>query len=353
MSKQCRCPLWFTGTLFGKPYRKSAKTRSFEAAEKIKRNIEDDNQADKRKELTIKDALAAFIRDCESRNLNKSTLAKYRLLERTLNAWCATHLILNLADCRIETIRDFRGGRKHSPSTASKELERLRAFFKFCVDNDWIKKNPAKAIKAPITDPSDVAPFPAKMQQKILDTAYRLSLTQIQPKERVLPVHPKTGTFIKLLLNSGLRITDAATLEQKDLSDGRLMIRAGKNKATISIALPPDLITELEAIKTTQLFQSPLGSTRPETISDYWRDQINKVFDHMGIEAHPHQFRHSLVMNMLHAGSSIEDAARVIGDSPKTVATHYWKYCIDTNTRIDDQLKKTWKTRKPQLALVK
>ena len=88
-------------------------------------------------------------------------------------------------------------------------------------------------------------------------------------------------------------------------------------------------------------------------MSDYWRDEIDKVFKHLGIEGHPHQFRHSLVMNMLHAGSSIEDAARVIGDSPRIVAQHYWKYCIDTNTRIDEQLKKSWRKRKPTLALVK
>jgi site-specific recombinase XerD len=30
---------------------------------------------------------------------------------------------------------------------AAKTLERLRSFFNFCLDSDWIEKNPAKALK--------------------------------------------------------------------------------------------------------------------------------------------------------------------------------------------------------------
>ena len=37
VSKKCRCTLWATGTLEGKPYRRSLKTRSFERAEQLKR----------------------------------------------------------------------------------------------------------------------------------------------------------------------------------------------------------------------------------------------------------------------------------------------------------------------------
>jgi len=87
--------------------------------------------------------------------------------------------------------------------------------------------------------------------------------------------------------------------------------------------LPPDLVAELAAIKTMCFFQTPGGSERGETVSDYWRGQFKKVFAAASIKkGKPHRFRHSLVMNMLNNGSSIEDCALVIGDSPAIVAKH-------------------------------
>jgi integrase len=349
MSKQCRCPLWATGTLEGVPYRKSLKTRSFDRAEQLKREIENGNKPEQLKSIMIHDALDAFVTDCESRNLNRATLAKYRLLRRSLDEWCVAHLVYHLADFRVEEVRSFRTGWKLAPRTASKQLERLRAFFNFCIENDWLAKNPAKSIKAPQVEDAGVNPFSAKQQSKILTAAYHLAHAQEPPKAKTLPVHPKTGTFIKLLLNTGLRITDAALLHRTQIQNGRLILKAKKNKMMVSVPLPPDLLGELDRIDG-DLFPSPQGSTRPETVSDYWRDQINKVFAYLGMNGHPHQFRHSLVMNMLNAGSSIEDCARVIGDSPRIVAQHYWQFCTDTQQRVDVQVAKTWK---PALQIVK
>lgn len=344
VSKQCRCPLWTDGTIEGNYIRRSLKTRSFERAQQLTKQLEDGYQPQK-ESITIQAALDAFISDCESRNLNASTLGKYRRFAHRFVSYVVIRGIsagaARLTDITSDCLRDFRTGWALSPRTASKELERLRAFFKFSLENGWITSNPAKSIKAPKVEPSSVVPFSEKQQASILDAAYRLH-----------NIHPKTGTFIKLLLNTGLRITDASILHKSDIQNGRLIIKATKNKATISVLLPPDLQDELDRIEG-DLFPSPRGSARPETVSDYWRDEINKVFDHLAIKGHPHQFRHSLVMNMLHAGSSIEDAARVIGDSPRIVAQHYWQFCVDTQTRMDDQIKKTWKKVKPGLHVVK
>jgi hypothetical protein len=90
-SKKCRCALWLTGTLFGKSYRKPAKTRSFEAAEKIKRKLENGEEPRQRlKTVTVKVALDAFIKDCESRNLNRSTLGKYKRLRTSLELFAVS-----------------------------------------------------------------------------------------------------------------------------------------------------------------------------------------------------------------------------------------------------------------------
>jgi hypothetical protein len=68
---------WQPAPSTASPYRRSLKTRNFELAEQIRREIENGNRsAGEPKTITIKAAIDAFIRDCEARNLNPSTLRK-------------------------------------------------------------------------------------------------------------------------------------------------------------------------------------------------------------------------------------------------------------------------------------
>ena len=344
ISRKCRCALWATGSLDGLPYRKTLKTRSFERAQQLVRDLENGNQKEeKQKARTITAALAEFAMDCEQRNLARPTLKKLQFLSRCLAKFAEERGVVLLADLSSEIVRAFRSTRRVAPRTAAKELERLRSIFKFFSDNGWIERNPAKAMKAPITWEKPVEPFTAEEQRKIITTAYRMSLTQEKPSAKSSPIHPKTGTFAKFLLSTALRITDAAILTKERIENGRLFLYAAKNRKPVSIPLPDDLLAELEAIKEFDLFRSPGGSQRPETVSDYWRDQLRKVFKKAGIKnGKPHRFRHTMVVNMLNAGCSIEDCAAVLGDTVTIVQKHYAPFCQSRQDRIDSQLKKLW-----------
>jgi len=348
--RKCRCAVWCEGTVEGKYLRQSLKTRSWERGEDLKRELEDG--AVEKKSITIEHALEAFIQDCEARNLNRSTLNKYRLLEKKMRAYAHGAGYVLLSGIESSIVRAFRESWKLSPRSASRVLERLRAFFNFCIQNEWITKNPAKLIKAPLVRDKQVQPFSRAEQAKILEIAYRLSASQEPPTPKTLPVHPKTGTFAKLLLHSGLRITNAAMLTKDHLVNGRLFVTTEKSYKLVSVPLPPDLLHELEQIPQHNLFQSPEGSQRGETVSDYWRDQLIKVFKRAGIKGHPHRFRHSLAVNMLSTGSSVEDVAAVLGNSPAIVSKHYSAWVQARQDRIDVQIQKAWES-KPKLVRVK
>src|SRR5690242_6879010 len=109
--------------------------------------MENGKTPERPKAITIKGALEAFITDCETRNLNASTLSKYRSLQDNLSRFVEKRNLIDLAKLQTEDVRKFREERKVAPRTSGKELERLRAFFKFCVENEWLTKNPAKSIK--------------------------------------------------------------------------------------------------------------------------------------------------------------------------------------------------------------
>ena len=91
ISKRCRCPLWATGSLDGKPYRSTLKTRSFERAQQTVAKIEEGKQPERLKAVTVTEALDAFLRDCEARvsaprlcrNTNCSRVASKRIARNT------------------------------------------------------------------------------------------------------------------------------------------------------------------------------------------------------------------------------------------------------------------------------
>lgn len=338
--------MWCDGTIEGKYRRESLKTRSWERATALARAIEDGTSG--QVTLTFQAATDLYLADCEARNLQPVTLRKLKLITRTL----ADFGPKLLKDIDAKCLREFRASWKDAPITQTKKVERLRSIFKWFVDADMLPKNPAAGLKNPLKHETAVEPFSPEQQAKIIETAYRLARTQEHgPKQ--FPVNPKTGIFTKLLLASALRITDAAMLTKDRIQSGRLFLYATKNKKPVTLPLPPDLLRELEAIPSHQLFASPEGSQRGETVSDYWRDQLIKVFKAAEIsDAHPHRFRHSVAVNMLDAGSSVEDVALVLGNSPAIVSKHYSAFVQSRQDRIDREIQKTWGV-KPKLVRVK
>lgn len=339
--------MWIQGVVAGRAIRHSLKTASWERAEELKREIDDGARpAVDEPPITIEEALGRFLSDCQARNLNFSTLNKYRYLERQLAAFAKENGYRNLVELDARAVRDFRNSWKLGPLTSAKELERLRAFFRYSVDSDLIEKNPAKTIRPPVVKLRPREPFSESDQAKMLLWTNHPVWKPPEGKKVMLAPHPKTPIFLKLLMFSALRITDAATLQKERIQDGKLFLYAAKTGRPVRVPLPPDLIKELEGIPGPELFHSPQGSQTPQTVSDYWRDQIKKVLDFLGIEKpHPHRFRHTLAVNMLNNGSSVEDVAAVLGNSPAIVTMHYAPWVESRQDRISEQIRKTWNQR--------
>lgn len=334
-SKQCRCPLWATGTLEGNIFRRSLKTRSFERAEQIKRNIEDGNQP-KGKGISVADALASYIKDATNRNLSAGTLKKYGRVSDRLKVFAASRGLTRLADFTADTLRDFRGGWKLAPITASKELGFLRAFFTFCISNDWITKNPAKAVKAGKLKDNPRLPFSEKEIQNILSQAQ---------DDREL-------AFLLTLRHSGLRIGDASLLKTSHLSENRLYLYTTKAGNPVSILLPESLLGLLKNLPPTGGYFFLRGqSIHPHTASDLWRKRIKAICKTLKISPdHPHRFRHSLAADLLTKGATVEQVAAILGNSPAIVIKHYSQWIKSRQDALDAMLKKTWE---PALVRVK
>jgi integrase/recombinase XerD len=218
--RRCSCPLWADGSLVGKRYHKTLKTRNWDDAQKKAQKLEAEGQ-EGAKRKTIVEATDAFIRDAEARGLRPSTLKKYRELFSKLKTFTEGAGVQRVDECSVEFLREFRESWKISPLTATKRLEYLRSFFRFCSDSGWIKDNPSKKIKPPKVEESPTLPFTADEVDRILKACsnYPHKLNAIR-----LPA------LILLLRYSGLRIKDAVTLPRTAIKDGSLTLRTAKNE---------------------------------------------------------------------------------------------------------------------------
>jgi integrase len=255
VSKKCRCAIWATGTLDGKPYRQSLKTRNFERAEQRKREIESGNApAVQPKHITITEAVERLIADSEARNLNRSTMAKYKLLAGRLRDFAVRERITDLRDFTHDHALAFRASWKGAPRTRAKTLERFRSWFNFFVQNGWIAANPARGIKSPEVRPSPTLPFGDGEVSKILAHA-----------------EGKARTFFKVLLHSGLRIIDAAQLRPERIENRKLFLFQQKTGIAVRVPLPPDVLADLTNLPLVGGFyfaSSPRIRTRsPSTIA--------------------------------------------------------------------------------------
>lgn len=333
ISRKCRCAIWATGTIEGKPFRQSLKTRNFERAETLKRKLED-GVTPREKGITIKDATDAFIKDCQARNLNPSTFGKYRRLCQRILSFGGP---AQLDEWTVEVVRRFRAGWTLAPRTAGKQLEHLRQVFKFCVENGWLRTNPAKALKVPQVKVNPRIPFTEEEVSQILSRA---------KDDREL-------AFLMVLRYTGLRIGDASLLKVSQFTGDRIYLYTTKAGTPVSVVIPDSLCSLLKRIAPRGgYFFVRADSTSMHTCSDLWRRRIKIICKGLGISpAHAHRFRHTLAADLLLNGAGVEDVAAVLGNTPSIVQKHYSQWIAARQNKLDDMVKATWS--KPKLKLVK
>jgi integrase/recombinase XerD len=333
-SRKCRCAVWCDGTVEGRHVRRSLKTRSWERAEQIKREIE--NGTEPEQSVTFKHAADAFLADGAARHLHPSTARKYRLLCDRLCAFLAERGTVLLRQCTREDLLEYRGRRGLGPRAGQKELERLRAFFRFCEDNGWTRSNPAKTIKAPKITLLPRLPFSDQDVRNIIAQA---------KGDREL-------AFVLTLRHTGLRIGDASLPTTAQLSENRIQLYTTKAGTPVSVLIPESLAALLKKLPAPGGYFFIRGaSTMMHTTADLWRRTIKRMCTDAGIRpGHPHRFRHTLAADLLSRGASVEDVAAILGNSPAVVTKHYSQWIKSRQDKLDTFIQSTWE---PKLLRVK
>jgi len=337
-TRNCKCPIWVQGSLRGEYIRRSLDLRSWSAATDLVRDWEESGEIGvvrKPEVPTIAEAVQKFIADAKAQHLSAETIRKYEtLLNKRFLPWCEDKGYRYLKQLGVEEMRQFRASWKDSPNYATKNLERLRSFFRFCQQADWIGKNSARAVKSPRIKDTPTLPFTPQEMKRILDACDRYRGDQ-----------DRLRAFVLTMRHSGMRIGDTIALDKSRLKGNKLMLYTAKTGTPVYVPLPPVVMKALGKLDTNgngRYFST--GNAKPQTARANWSRYLDSLFELANVEGgHSHRFRDTFAVELLQAGVPLETVSVLLGHSSvKITEKHYKPWVKALQQRLEEQVRRAW-----------
>ena len=237
----------------------------------------------------------------------------------------------------IEHLKEI--GKK--PSTISRNIASIRAFYQYQVKNKKIKENPTEGIQSPKVE---------KRVPSIL-TSNEVSLLLEQPKATDLK-GIRDKAMLEFAYATGMRVTEIISLNVEDvnLEEGTVICKNGKKQRTIPLgnlslkALKEYVVSARNILikkdETKALFVNINGSRL--TRQGFWKIiKYYKEQAHISKDITPHVLRHSFATHLLQNGADLKSIQAMLGHSDILSTQVYMQF-------QDDSLKDIYRKAHPR-----
>jgi integrase len=372
--KRCKCRKSIYIYEDGRKSYISAKTRSWEKAEKLAQQERDKRDpvklemarlaalrvkeqeaaaAREANQTTITEALERWIRS--RKHVSEGTAKQYQVVVRKIKDWTALHGLKYLKEITPALLDEWRG--RWSPEAERKDdqmgqttqshfLTRLKGFFAYATRVGLISSDPSLALPSIAVKSKQTMPLTKQQFEELLAATEMHDAEQREEFER----YGKMLKVIFLVMRwTGLRLIDVLMLRRSSLVGSRLLLTTQKTKTKTSPLLPDHVVEALRALK-------PLPSTGPDqffssgninhlSLTSMWTARIRDLNhflsftdDHgQPMEFRSHMLRDTFAVEMLLAGLPIEEVSRLLTHKSIRVTEKYYAPWVRSRQKLLDQ----------------
>jgi site-specific recombinase XerD len=368
--KDCTCRKHLRWSQDGKQYRRKANTRSWTQAEKAKRELEDElsGKADidtkaQNNTKTISGAVEAFLEEKRiqgGEGVTHSVLKDYERLTERLSKFAASRGVYNVKGITRELLTAFVSTwPKLYPSSFTRVLHRqqLRAFLNFCYQSQWLVRVPQVVKMTP--DASPTQPLTDEEYKRLIDAVY-ITITVGEPgrQRNEMETDRKwqhaVATYLQTMRWTGLAPIDVITLRRDavtfNAAKGLYHIKRGRTKTGVQVSIPTSKQVGDDLLKVDLGYSDYFfwnGQGTPQYATTNWSTRfVTPVFKAAGISSTgnmlSYRLRDTFAVHLLVNGASMEDVAKLLGNSIAVCERHYAKWSKLRQDKVDTFVSSTF-----------
>lgn len=273
-------------------------------------------------------------------NASKHSIRAYRLdLEQ---AFPKTHYPHNAKITQLQLLESIRRAQQEWSELAANSRNRktncMRSFLKWLFINSYTSEDLRVHIHGPKTQIK--IPHFISVDEALMCIEYLQNQIQsTQDAQKLLNLHHYLCLFL-LLYGSGLRVSEACSLEWKNIDFFQRVLRIrGKGQKERLVSFPSFLKVELEFLKnqSSNHQTSIWGDQSLNTRTAY--EWIRKLGIEVGLlkNLHPHALRHSFATHLLSGGANLRHLQELLGHSSLTATQKYTHIALQ---QVADMLEK-------------
>lgn len=278
----------------------------------------------------LDDLAASFGRHLRAERLSDRTVVIYGQAVRYFSDWLVSQgrepTVSELTKAAIREWLATLADRGLEPGTIRTRHLSMNRFCRWLVDEEELDKNPLVGLKLPTPSQKPVPVVPDDDLVRLLRTCSGRSF-----RER------RDEAIIRLLLDTGVRISEACglTLDDLDLDREMAIIRGKGNKErqvyyAARTARALDRYLRLRSVSRWSHLPHVWLSQRGGLSTDGARGMIETRAERAGIgHIHPHQLRHTFAHDFLSNGGQERDLMRLAGWSSSEMLSRYGASAAD------------------------
>lgn len=264
----------------------------------------------------LKNLLPVFIADLEHKGRSSSTILAYRADLGQLVAHLENKnkgLPQDITQEDIEGFRDTLLNNKYTPKSVSRKLNAVKTFFRWLMSNGNISANPSDDVSHP--------KISAALPRFLSPLEYRALRDVVRGDERI-------SAIVELILQTGLRISEVASLKIANVHDTEIVIESYSTQPERTIPLNSaakreidDYIAKRPQSTSDVLFVSKNG--KPLAIRNI-RAAIDRYMQRAGIENFSvNDLRTTFIVENLKAGVDLILLSHVSGHRRLSTTERY------------------------------